>query len=239
MADIFFMVMAVVVISIGMIGGLALYARRYVRVPPNMAMIVFGRRMPQGMEGYSIVRGGGRFIVPIFEDYAFLPLNIRALNISLKGVLTDPNKSRSRLSIKGVAQVKIGSDEVSLEAAAGSLLNKKDEEIDSIGRQIVEGHLRTLCSSMKPEKIISDRDAFCKTLHDLIQKDLTKVGMEILAFTIEDIEMEAKSQKDSDVPMDTETFPDDLPALKAELIVLQERLDGLVKKLEAMDKLKK
>jgi flotillin len=186
MVDIIQVVVAVVVIVVGVIGGLALYARRYVRVPPNMAMVVFGRK--RGDVGYNIVRGGGQFIIPIFEDYAYLPLNIRTLEIVVTDIVTDVMKSGAKVNIKAVAQVKVASDEASLETAAEVLLHKTDEEINQIAMKTLEGHVRGICATMTIEAINSDRDELARSIQSLADKDLKNMGMGILSFVIKEVE---------------------------------------------------
>ena len=180
-------IIAVVVIVVGILGGLAFYARRYVRVPPNMAMVVFGRRSA-GEVGYSIVRGGGKFIVPIFEDYAFLPLNIRTLEIVVTDIVTDVMKSGAKVNIKAVAQVNIASDEPSLETAAQLLLHKTDDEINMIATKTLEGHVRGICATMTIEAINSDRDELARSIQSLADKDLKSMGMAIVSFVIKEVE---------------------------------------------------
>jgi flotillin len=184
--DILMVVIAIMVIIIGMIGGLALYAKRYVRVPPNMAMVVFGRA--SGNAGYKIIRGGGQFIVPIFEDYSFLPLNVRTLNIDVKDIRTDISGRKIKMHLTGAAQVKIASDEASLATAAEVLLNKKDDEINEMALKTIEGHIRGIFTSMTVEAIDGDRDELARSIQFLVDKDLKNMGMAILSFVIKEAE---------------------------------------------------
>jgi uncharacterized membrane protein YqiK len=56
-----------------------IFASRYKKVPPNKAMVVYGRRMPSG-RGYRVISGGGKFIMPIVESYEFLDLDLTFRN---------------------------------------------------------------------------------------------------------------------------------------------------------------
>ena len=77
---------------LGLVGA---YAARYKKVPPDAAMVVYGRGF--GGKGYDVRRGGGKFIVPILESYRFLPLGIRTLDVIV------------------IARAKMGKDEIGIE----------------------------------------------------------------------------------------------------------------------------
>src|SRR3972149_37201 len=66
-----------VLIALIFVAIVAVYANRYKKVPPDAAMILYGREYAKG-RGYEVWTGGGKFIIPIVESYRFLPLGIRA-----------------------------------------------------------------------------------------------------------------------------------------------------------------
>jgi flotillin len=227
MVDIVQVVIAVLVIVIGTVGGLVLYAKRYVRVPPNMAMVVFGVKRQARSGGYRIVRGGGQYIVPIFEDYAFLSLNIRIIKIELPNVISDIKGGRQGINLAGVAQIKVASDEAGLETAFEVLLHKTDEEINEMARMTIEGHIRDSCATMKFEAIDTDRNEFAHKIETLVSGDLKKMGMTILSFVIKDIEKE-KDKAVSQVPH----ISVDYEAMLKEILERVKKLETKIAKLE-------
>jgi flotillin len=229
MVDIILSVVAILIIVVGMMGGLALWARRYVRVPTNMAMIVFGRRHENGA-GYRIVRGGGQFIVPIFEDYAFLPLNIRTIEIAVNDIMTDVTGKKNKINLKGAGQFKVGSDEVSLETAAEVLLHKTDEDINSMARTTFEGHVRSVFPSMTIEAVDATRDELAHTIQQLVDKDLKNMGMTVLSFVIRDI-VENKNDSERIQGPVSENTAYLLKEILDRLQKIESRLDKLEKKL--------
>ena len=64
------------------------------------------------------------------------------------------------VTVDGVAQVKIGSDDVSIVTAAEQFLSKKTVEIQNVALQTLEGHLRAIVGAMTVEEIYKDRDKF-------------------------------------------------------------------------------
>ena len=56
----------------------AIYASRFRKVGPNEVLIVFGKKHTdeKGVTGFRVVKGGGTFIWPIFEDFKILSLEL-------------------------------------------------------------------------------------------------------------------------------------------------------------------
>jgi flotillin len=169
--------------------GIAVWARRYQRVPPDKAMVVFGKKHKGGAgKGFTILRGGGKFIIPIVEEVAFLPLDVRTLEIVVTDIVTDVKAAGARVDIKAVAQIKVASDPDSLNTAAEQLLHKSDAEINEIARKTLEGHVRGICATMTVEDINSERDKMSENVQKQAAKDLRNMGMEIRSFVIKEVE---------------------------------------------------
>ena len=94
----------------------------YVKVPPNKAAIFYGRKSKTGggqIIGAKVVSGGGKFRIPLVEAVGWLDLSTMSMDLEVKEI---PNTHGVPVSIKGVANVKIKSDDVSLAAAAEPFL---------------------------------------------------------------------------------------------------------------------
>ncbi|MCK5559231.1 MAG: hypothetical protein KAJ51_01510 [Thermoplasmata archaeon] len=183
--------LAIFFIIIAIIACIIVYAARYKRVPPDKAMVVYGRRVEtKGKKGYRVLTGGGKFILPIVEGVAFLPLDVRTLLLSVQDIVTDVKTSGARVNIKSVAQIKIASDPVSLDTAAEQLLHKSNNEIDEIALKTLEGHIRGICATLTIESINSDRDKVSELVQNMAAKDLRNMGIEIRSFVISELEDE-------------------------------------------------
>ena len=77
----------------------AVYASRYKKVPPDQAMVVYGKAAEKG-KAYSITTGGGKFIWPVVQAYAFMPLDVRTLEIIVTDIVTDVTESGAKVNIK-------------------------------------------------------------------------------------------------------------------------------------------
>jgi flotillin len=179
---------ATFIIVLGILSMFAIYASRYKKVPPDKAMVVYGRK--RGGKGYEIISGGGKFIWPIVEAYEFLPLDVRTLDISVNDIVTDVEISGAKMNIKSVTQIKISSHPATLKTGAEHLLHKSDREINEIAMKTLEGHVRGVCATMTIEAINSDRDTISGKIANMAAKDLMNMGIEIRSFTIKEIEDE-------------------------------------------------
>ncbi|MCK5024784.1 MAG: hypothetical protein KAR56_04120 [Thermoplasmata archaeon] len=167
------------------------YASRYKKVPPDKAMVVYGRKMSSKRKrGYQVISGGGKFIYPIVESYEFLPLDVRTLDVHVRDIVTDVVSSGAKVNVKCVTQVKISSDTASLHTAAEHLLHKSDHEINEIAMKTLEGHVRGVCATMTIEEINSDRDKISLKIQNMAAKDLMNMGIEIRSFVVKDLEDE-------------------------------------------------
>ncbi len=175
------MIMLAVAVFVALV---VLYASRYKKVPPDRAMVVYGKR------GFKVITGGAKFIVPIVEAYEFLPLDVRTLDVNVQDIVTDVTRSGARVNIKSVAQVKVSSDKKVLHTAAEHLLHKSPSEIDEIAMKTLEGHVRGVCATLTVEEINSDRDMVGGKIQNGAGNDLMNMGISIRSFVIRDLEDE-------------------------------------------------
>jgi flotillin len=179
-------ILAVVFISV------LIYASRFKKVPPNTVMVVSGsrgqtlRRSDGSAErlGFRIIKGGGTFVLPIFERVDFLSLELMTLDVKTPEVYTTLGVP---VMVDGVAQIKIKSDDVSVATAVEQFLSKGNTEIGQIAQQTLEGHLRAIMGTMTVEEIYKNRDAFAQRVQDIAATDLANMGLAIISFTIRDV----------------------------------------------------
>jgi flotillin len=171
---------------------LLFYTGRYQKVPPNTALIVSGRPHirvnPTTGEkervGYRIVRGGASFIWPVLERADRLSLEVMTLEIATPRVYTAQGVP---VTVDGIAQVKVKSDEISIATAAEQFLSKNTNEIKQVALQTLEGHLRAIVGILSVEEIYKDRDRFAQRVQEVSAGDMANMGLGIISFTIKDI----------------------------------------------------
>jgi flotillin len=91
------------------------------------------------------------------------------------------------ITVDGIAQIKIGSDDTSIATAAEQLLDKTPEEIQYVAIQTLQGHLRAIIGLMTVEEVYKDREAFAQRVLEVAVDDLAGMGLQIVSFTIKEI----------------------------------------------------
>jgi flotillin len=172
-----------ILIIVAVIFGLLAFKSRYVLVPPNKAMVVFGRKS-KGGKGVQIRTGGGKFVMPIIESWSWLDLGITTLNISVTDVVT---KEGVMLDVEAVTQTQIDPQEDSLQTASVMLLTKTSDEIEYVAKKTLEGHVRGVCATLTIEQINADRAAVSEQILKVAVEDLRNMGLNVVSFTIRDL----------------------------------------------------
>jgi flotillin len=168
------------------------YSARYKKVGPNEVLIISGRRVlvPDATTGervrrsFRVVRGGGAFIWPVLERVDNLSLELMTIEVVTTNVYTSQGVP---VTVDGVAQVKVGSDDVSIITAAEQFLSKSTTQIQNVALQTLEGHLRAILGNLSVEEIYRDRDKFAQRVQEVSALDMKNMGLTIVSFTIKNI----------------------------------------------------
>jgi len=171
-------------------------ASRYRVANANEALIVSGSQgakvrnekgqliTPPGDKGVKVVVGGGTFVMPLIHRVGRLKLTVRQIDVVLGDAVTSQG---IKVKVQGVATFKIGRDVESLRNAAERFLDAKDEHVDSIVKNVLEGSLRSIVGRLTIEELIMDRQKLQQEVQDAAKGDLSSSGLQIDAFTIQSI----------------------------------------------------
>ncbi|MFB6363534.1 SPFH domain-containing protein [Paenibacillus elgii] len=180
----------VIVVAVIVVLGLAFWAR-YKTVSPDEAMIVTGSFLgsknvltDESGRKIKIVRGGGSFILPVFQRAEFLSLLSHKLDVSTPEVYTEQGVP---VLADGVAIIKIGGAVEDVATAAEQFMGKPTEALKGEAQEVLEGHLRAILGSMTVEEVYRNRDRFAQEVQGVAAKDLKKMGLQIVSFTIKDV----------------------------------------------------
>ena len=178
-------VIPILLIVIVLVLVVAYMGSRYKVAGANEALIVSGRREkgPEGAVGLKVVRGQGVIVLPLINKVGRLHLSARQINVQLSDAVT---KQGIKVAVQGVATVKIGSDEESIRAAAERFLEREDQ-IDSIVKNVLEGSLRSIVGTLTVEELNYDRAKFQQEVQSAARSDLATSGLTIDNFTIQAI----------------------------------------------------
>jgi len=185
-----FLFIPVLVTMVIVVLGLAFWAR-YKTVGPDEAMIITGSYLgsknvlvDESGRRIKIIRGGGAFILPVFQQSEFVSLLSMKLDISTPEVYTEQGVP---VMADGVAIIKIGSSVEDVATAAEQFMGKPQEALKSEPQEVLEGHLRAILGTMTVEEVYRNRDKFAQEVQGVAAKDLKKMGLQIVSFTIKDV----------------------------------------------------
>src|SRR5512140_2070 len=175
----------------GLFAAMALFARNYIKVPPSMVAIFYGRKHTlidekgaKSTVGFRVVRGGAALRVPVLEQVEYLSLNVISIPLQISRAYT---KEGVPVTVEAVANVKIAGDDTSLRSAAERFLGMSTDKIKEVIFQTLEGHLRAILGTLTVEEINADRQAFAQKMTDEAAVDLKKMGVNIDILTIQQI----------------------------------------------------
>jgi flotillin len=179
-----FLAIVIIVLLIAYIGS------RYKVAKANEALIVSGRRerTAAGEQRLKVVRAGGTIVLPLLHRVGTLKLTARQINVSLSDAVT---RQGIKVAVQGVATFKIGADDESIQNAAERFLEARDEEVDSIVKNVLEGSLRSIVGTLTVEELNLDRQKFQQAVQDAAKGDLATSGLQIDSFTIQAIRDES------------------------------------------------
>lgn len=132
----------------------------------------------------KIVRGGGALILPIFQRVEKLSLLSYKITVSTPEVYTEQGVP---ILVDGVAIIKVGSSIEDISTAAEQFMGKPTEKIIDEAEEVLEGHLRAILGTMTVEDIYKNRERFASEVQIVAARDLKKMGLQIVSFTIKDI----------------------------------------------------
>ncbi|MBE4906809.1 flotillin family protein [Bacillus luteolus] len=188
MPSIFIIVGIVVVLLLALI---AVFVTKYRTAGPDEALIVTGSylggknvHVDESGNRIKIVRGGGTFVLPVFQQAEPLSLLSSKLDVSTPEVYTEQGVP---VMADGTAIIKIGGTINQIATAAEQFLGKSKQDRENEAREVLEGHLRSILGSMTVEEIYKNREKFSQEVQRVASQDLAKMGLIIVSFTIKDV----------------------------------------------------
>lgn len=159
---------------------------RYRRCPSDKVLVIYGNR--GSSKSAKCVHGGGAFVWPIIEDYAYLSLTPIGIDANLTNALS---KQNIRVDVPCRFTVGISTDPESMLAAAERLLGQTAQQIQELARDILFGQLRLVIATMSIEELNSDRDKFLEAITANVEVELKKIGLRLINVNVTDIKDES------------------------------------------------
>jgi flotillin len=178
----FFLIVVAVVVAFILVMSLI---SRYKRCPSDKILVVYGNT---GGSSAKCIHGGGAFIWPVIQDYAYLSL----IPISIEANLTNAlSRQNIRVDVPCRFTVGISTESDSMNNAAERLLGLTSDQIQELARDILFGQLRLVIATMSIEEINSDRDKFLENISKNVEAELKKIGLKLINVNVTDIKDES------------------------------------------------
>lgn len=159
---------------------------RYRRCPSDKILVIYGGSGSK--KSAKCVHGGGAFVWPIIEDYAYLSLTPISIDANLTNALSRQN---IRVDVPCRFTVGISTDDECMTAAAERLLGLTAQQIQELARDILFGQLRLVIATMSIEELNSDRDKFLEAISGNVEVELKKIGLRLINVNVTDINDES------------------------------------------------
>jgi flotillin len=158
---------------------------RYKRCPSDKILVVYGKT---GGTSAKCIHGGGAFIWPVIQDFAFLDLKPLSIEANLTNALSRQN---IRVDVPCRFTIAISTESDSMNTAAERLLGLSSEQIQELAKDILFGQLRLVIATMTIEEINSDRDKFLDNISKNVDSELKKIGLKLINVNVTDIKDES------------------------------------------------
>ena len=169
-----------------LIGLVAALINRYRRCPSDKILVVYGTS--GGNKSAKCVHGGGTFVWPIIQDYAYMSLTPIGIDANLTNALSRQN---IRVDVPCRFTVGISTEPETMLAAAERLLGQSAQQIQELARDILFGQLRLVIATMSIEELNSDRDKFLEAITANVEVELKKIGLKLINVNVTDIKDES------------------------------------------------
>ncbi len=178
-------VLIIVVAAIVLFVTISSLVARYKRCPSDKILVVYGRT---GGTSAKCIHGGGAFIWPVIQDFAFLDLKPLSIEANLTNALSRQN---IRVDVPCRFTIAISTEHDSMNTAAERLLGLSSEQIQELAKDILFGQLRLVIATMTIEEINSDRDKFLDNISKNVDSELKKIGLKLINVNVTDIKDES------------------------------------------------
>jgi len=158
---------------------------RYKRCPSDKILVVYGKT---GGASAKCIHGGGAFIIPVIQDFAYLDLKPISIEANLKSALS---KQNIRVDVPCRFTIAISTEKDNMNNAAERLLGLTTIQIQELAQDILFGQLRLVIATMMIEEINSDRDKFLDNISVNVDTELRKIGLKLINVNVTDINDES------------------------------------------------
>jgi flotillin len=175
-------------LGVGLLFILAIFKQFLFIGKPNEVLVFSGRSrtLADGSSvGYREVLGGGwTWRWPIIEKVDRMPLTTIPIEINTTNAYS---AGGIPLNVHAVANIKVSSNPGRVKNAIERFMGRDPQEIQRVGKEILEGHLRGVLARLTPEEVNEDRLKFAQELTAEAEEDFVKLGLDLDVLKIQNV----------------------------------------------------
>ncbi len=178
-------------------GAIAIWAsleRLYVPVPPNRALVLFGRRARPSEEASGgtgrapqILVGGGALVAPWNRATAFLSLAPIDVEATVRAVHALDAGSADGWEVTLQVQAKIPAEPRALRSAAENLLGLAEEELKAFVRRAVEGAVPSVLARIRRGDAEPDWERLGAEIQAAVAPELVPAGLVVRSIAVKEL----------------------------------------------------
>ncbi|MGP8077827.1 MAG: hypothetical protein ACLP78_04045, partial [Thermoplasmata archaeon] len=177
----------------------ALLERLYVPIPPNKALVLFGRRAtpagdragPGAANSFAreprILIGGGTYIAPWNKATAYLSLAPVDVEATVRALHALDGSSAEGWEVALQAQVKVPAEPRAVRAAAENLLGLGEEEVRAYVRRTIEGAVPTVLARIRSADSEPDWERLGSEIQAAVAPDLVTAGLMVRSVSVKEL----------------------------------------------------
>ena len=165
----------IALVVIGLI--LTILVKGYVNAKPNEVVVITGLRKQRHL------RGKAGFMIPFVERRSYL--DIEQFSTDVRTSEAVPTLDFINVRADAAVKLKIGTTDEMIARASENFLNWNTKDISNSVQDVLEGNLREVIGQMELRKMVNDRQEFASKVQDNVAPDLAKMGLEVIAFTVQ------------------------------------------------------
>ena len=153
----------IVILAVVLFVTISSLVARYKRCPSDKILVIYGKT---GGSSAKCIHGGGAFVWPVIQDYAYLDLRPLSIEANLTNALSRQN---IRVDVPCRFTIAISTEHENMNAAAERLLGLSPEQIQELAKDILFGQLRLV----------------------IVDSELKKIGLKLINVNVTDIKDES------------------------------------------------
>ncbi|HTP54069.1 MAG TPA: hypothetical protein VML94_03765 [Thermoplasmata archaeon] len=197
MVDVLTVAVPIAGAAAGALAAWALLERLYVPIPPNKALVLFGRRarpaVGEGRDANAVARepriliGGGTYLPPWNKATAYLSLAPIEVETTVRALHVLEGGSAEGWEVALQIQVKIPAEPKALRAAAENLLGLGDEEVRGYVRRTVEGTVPTVLARIRRADGEPDWERLGTDIQAAVAPELVPAGLIVRSIAVTEL----------------------------------------------------